>query len=164
MAAAHDCPFTRSFSSWFASAIDLRDVMVMEPCVDRDAVNIKFLMGGDALHGHAYASGISIAANWKGECWDLMLDQDLVAARDAHGWHCTLCPEQDRPHFNSIEDLWVDHLFQPLRDWATIQLIPARAIGFYVVGGVTWAKLLADDQVDDPPVHRVQLTQSTDAP
>ena len=157
MAAGHDRPFTRAFAAWFATAADLHDIMVIEPCADRDAVDIKFRIGGDALQGYAHAAGISISALWKGECWDFLFDRDVVAEVGPGGWFCTLCPEQDRPHFNSIESLWVDHLFQPLRDWVTTQLIPAKTIGFYGGSGITWAKLIADDQVDDPPDHSVPL-------
>ena len=51
--------------------------------------------------------------------------------------------------FLSIEALWEDHLFHPLRDWVATQLIPAKAIALYGGAGVTWAKLVAEDQADD---------------
>jgi hypothetical protein len=161
MAAGHDLPFTRAFAAWFATAADLHIVMVIEPCVDRDAVDIKFLTGGGALQGYAHAAGISISALWEGECWDFLHDRDVVAEFGPGGWFCTLCPADDRSHFPSIKALWEDHLFRPLKDWITTQLNSAKAIGFYCGDGVTWAKLIADDQGDDPPDNSVQLAQST---
>lgn len=61
-------PFTEAFNAWFASAVDLHDIMAFERRADRDAVEINFLTGGGALHGYAHKGGISIEAVWDGEC------------------------------------------------------------------------------------------------
>lgn len=147
-------PYTEAFNAWFASAVDLHDIMAFERCEDRDAMEINFLTGGGALHGYAHNGGISIAAVWDGECWDFLFDEDVVAEHTTDGWHCSLCPADQRAFFSSVEALWTDHLFQPLWRWITMQLLRAKGVGFYGGGGMTWAKLVAYD-VEDQPVRLV---------
>lgn len=158
--------FADAFSHWFSTAADLHGVILVEPCTDHDAVDIKFWIGDATLHGYADAAGISVSASLEGECWDFLFERDLLAAQDADGWHCTLCPEPDRPQFDTIQRLLDDHLFCPLHEWITTQLLTARAIGFFGdgEGGMTWATLIANDRDDDPPAHIVQLTRSTACP
>ncbi len=142
MDAGHDRPFTRAFAAWFAMATDLHSVMVFEPCVDRDAVEIKFLTGGGALQGYAHAAGISISALWKDECWDFLFDRDVVAELGPSGWFCPLCALEDRKNFASIEFLWIDHLFRPLAEWVKETVMDSILLVFYQAKGATWARIL----------------------
>ncbi|MFC3442163.1 hypothetical protein ACFOKF_13380 [Sphingobium rhizovicinum] len=153
--------FANAFTSWLDAVADVRDIMVVEPCADRDAVDIKFVIGDGALHGYAHSAGISISALWDGECWDFLFDRDVVAECGSKGWFCTLCPTEERSFFPAIECLWEDHLFHPLRDWITTQLIPAKAIVLHGDGGATWARLIEDDNIDNQSVPIVLLDLAT---
>lgn len=140
MVSAQDHPFARAFSAWFATA-DLGDIIAFEPAKGRDAVEISFLIGDGSLHGYAQPTGISIKASWKDEVYDMLWDDDLMANHGPHGWSCSLCPPTERQHFLTIEALWKDHLFEPLRRWSDERLRPARALEFHQSDGATWARL-----------------------
>lgn len=137
-------PFTEAFNAWFASVADLHDVMTFERSANGDAVEIWFLIGGGALHGHAHPVGISIAAIKDGECWDFLFDEDLTATRDAGGWFCSLCPEDDRPSLPTIDALWKAHLFDRLQAWVGEKLRPATVLEFHRADGATWAHLTTE--------------------
>lgn len=133
-------PFTEAFTSWFAAA-GLHDLVAFEPCADRDAVDVSFLIGGRTLQGYAHPSGISIAAMLGGECWDFLFDEDVMPVNDGAAWFCSLCEPNDRHLFPSIEVVWVDHLFDPLCRWIDEQLRPANALEYHRVEGATWVRL-----------------------
>jgi len=156
MPGAHDEPFFNGFGRWFATT-KLNDIISFAPSPDSDAVEINFLIGGGAIQGYAHPAGISVSAMREGECWDFLFDRDVAIQDHLKGWFCTLCLAEDRSHFASVEALLQDHLFRPFDEWITTQLIPANAIGFYGGDGVTWAKLIADVQADDPPPYIVML-------
>ncbi len=51
---------------------------------------------------------------------------------------------EHRRIFSSREDLWRDHLFEPLLGWVNEDLAPATAIALFESGGgATWPKLVA---------------------
>lgn len=138
----HRRPFTEAFNAWFASAVDLHDIMQFEPFEDRDAMEISFLIGRGALLGYGHPTGISIAVMLDDECWDFLFDEEVVPENDEAAWHCSLCATSDRRLFPSVEALWMDHLFDPLRRWIDKQLRPATALEFHQVEGATWARLM----------------------
>lgn len=159
MANVADRPFSAAFGIWFAASVDLHNIMMVEPCTDRDAVTINFKIGGGALQGYAHPCGISVSALKDHECWDFLFDEDLVAENDAHGWLCTLCPEDSRQHFPSVEALWVDHLFEALRRWVPT-LGEAQGVGFCGDGGITWGKLITASEGDDEEaVYKVMFSR-----
>lgn len=152
-------PFSVAFGIWFSASADLHDIVACEACADRDAVMIHFLIGDGALQGYAHSQGISVSALRDGECWDLLMDEDLVAENEADGWFCALCPADGRQHLPSIETLWADHLFEAFRRWVST-LGEAQGVGFYGGGGITWAKLITDPKVDGEAVHAVMFSRS----
>lgn len=141
MEGGHDTPFATAFGAWFAVAVDLHDTMAFATGEDRDSIEINFLVGDGALRGYAHKEGISVAAMLDGECWDFMFDEDLVAVNDGADWVCSLCPSSHRRLFSSIEALWIDHLFEPLRRWGNEKLRPAISLEFHRQGDATWARL-----------------------
>lgn len=134
-------PFTEAFNAWFASSTDLHDIMMFLPSSERDAVEISFLSGQDALQGYGHPSGVSIAAIKDDECWDYLFDEDLVAELEAGGWFCSLCHVDEQPRFLTIDALWEAHLFDRLQSWVEEKLRPATALEFYRMDGATWAHL-----------------------
>lgn len=134
-------PFSAAFEAWYAAATDLHDFMAIELSADRDTIEISFLIGDGALHGHAHAGGISIVAAWKGEIYDMLWDDDLIAQHGPQGWFCSLCSPTDRPYFPTVEALWIEHLFDSFRRWVDGQLRPAVMLEFHRRDGATWAKL-----------------------
>ena len=145
-------PFTEAFNAWFASAVDLHYIITVEASAECDAVDVSFLIGDGALQGCAHRAGISIAAMRDGECWDFLFDEDVVAETGAEGWFCSLCPPRDRPHFLTIETLWVAHLFEPLREWIDAKLRPAAVLEFCNEGGATSARLVANSSAGDQKI------------
>lgn len=153
-------PFTDAFGAWFAAAADLHDIMAFEPCKHRDAVEINFFPGSDALHGYAHPAGINVSAIKDGECWDFLFDEDLVAKRDAAGWFCALCPSYDRRHYPSIAELWTVHFFEALSKWIDDKLRPATTIAFHGHNGATSAKLVKCREANDPDSTFIMLIAS----
>jgi hypothetical protein len=157
MATAHDRPFAHAFAEWFDGAVDLHDIMRIDPRPDRDEVEISFHFGDGALHGYAHQSGISISAMLGREVWDFLWDEDVLAQHGAAGWFCKLCPAEDRPYYPSIEALWAAHLFEALRLWIAEKLRPAEMLEFGGGDGMTWARLATDDQQPDNQAAIIRL-------
>lgn len=138
-----------SFDGWFGhqppavrSAAIVRDVAA--------GIDLVIRHGGIQLHGHIHEHGLSVAAEHDGECWDFLLDLDVLPAPvNGGGYQCRSCPADDRLTFPNLDALWADHLFQPLAEWVQEKLLPARALAFFRHGGATWARLVQKtDDID----------------
>lgn len=159
MVSAQDHPFARAFSAWFATA-DLGDIIAFEPAKGRDAVEISFRISDGSLHGYAQPTGISVSASWMEEVYDLLWDDDLIADHGPQGWCCSLCSSKERQPFPTIEALWINHLFAPLRRWVDEQLRPAVMLEFHQHCGATWVKLHQQwDRTNRsvPPTYQIAL-------
>ncbi|WP_434404606.1 hypothetical protein [Sphingobium sp. DN12] len=158
MIAAPDRPFTHAAMGWFEEATDLHNVITTEPCEGSDAINLYFSIGGGAIQGYAYLAGISVAAMWKGECYDLLFDEDIVSNRGPEGWCCSLCSAGYRRHFSTIEALWRDHLLESLRRWIRDELLSSVALELYRREGLTWARLAAENEKTDGQCLSISLS------
>lgn len=98
------------------------------------------------LHGWVADHGeIAVSADWADECWDILLDLEVRAKPIADGFVCTWCQSEGKHQvFQTLEALWLDHLFDPFEEWVNTKLAGAHAIALYrtVGGGGTWARLI----------------------
>jgi hypothetical protein len=100
--------------------------------------------------------GITVWADWKGDCWDFLMDQDSYPERGPTGYFCSLCLDYFRKThpgqaftkiFPSREAVWADDIFEPFLKWANDDLANAAYLGLFGTPEyATWAKLL-----DAPP-------------
>lgn len=147
-------PFIAVFMTWFAAA-SLGDLLVVRAAQDQDAIEIQFPHTGGALEGFVDRNGLSVSAVLNGEGWDFLFSEDLVGEFRDGMWSCSLCSPSSRMAFDSVEALWGDHLFQPLRDWVETELRPAAGVMFHGGDGITWATL-ARKHEDDGHFHRFE--------
>jgi hypothetical protein len=91
---------------------------------------------------------IVIDVEYKNEFWDIIFNPELEASQGDRGWFCALCAEQGNSFqfFKTIEDLWIDHLFDPLMGWVNNELARAEALAICgsIESGMTWAALVGD--------------------
>jgi len=88
-----------------------------------DAVwNFSFVGVTGIISGWINTFEVTVAANWDGEAWDLILDLDAYPVHVEGGYMCRIC----RPSalFPSREALWADHLFEPFLAWVNDALAP----------------------------------------
>ena len=76
----------------------------------------------DVLSGWINTYEISVAADWDGDAWDLILDLDASPERVPGGFVCGTCEPDKRVLFPSREALWADHLFEPFLGWVNDKL------------------------------------------
>jgi hypothetical protein len=97
--------------------------------------------------------GIMVVVEQAGEFYDALFDLDIEVKRTSEGYTCQRCDVEEQVIFPSREDLWRDHLFEPLLVWVNEKLAIARGIRIASDGGCTWAKLMAtlDESLNDDP-------------
>lgn len=87
---------------------------------------------------------------WRGECFDLVWDDDVCVARAADGFNCRLClPAHVRVH-STREALWEELLFEPFLEWINGTVATARALNLYQLGGSSTS---AELEVRNEPAH-----------
>jgi hypothetical protein len=89
---------------------------------------------------------IEIFVEYDNQRWDIIFNHDLEAKRDDREWFCELCAKQGNPYrvFSTLEELWVEHLFNPLLNWVNSELAKAEALAICgsIESGATWAILV----------------------
>lgn len=66
------------------------------------------------LRFRANELGIYVDLHWLGEFAGFLVELEYIPKRDADGrWYCEWCDEAERSTFDTLHDLWVDHLFIP---------------------------------------------------
>ena len=137
----------RAFLAWLEEARPrLKRQIVIGRRTDR-VLEFTFDVGAPFLYGWLSRCEISIAVDNEGICWDLLADFDAYPQRAFGGVICRLCPTDNQRVFASREELWCDHLFEPLLVWVNEELAPSRAIAFFGGGGGTWARLVRTSDV-----------------
>jgi hypothetical protein len=94
-------------------------------------------------------SGISVAAMWHGECLDIIGDFDVAEERSDKGWMCRYDEPEDRQYWQTREQLWIEHCFEPFLKWCNNELATARWLELYIGEGTTAAKLHKDRPATD---------------
>ncbi len=88
-------------------------------------------MGAPFLHGWLDRHEIVIAVDYDGMTSDLILDLETFPEHGEAGVVCRLCSRDERRVFASREELWRDHLFEPLLQWVNETLALAVAIALF---------------------------------
>lgn len=141
-------PLQRAFMAWLeanrsAFKVPVRLGKRTEKCWDIHFDGIASAVSA-ALVGNGTQNELVIAAEWRGECWDLFVSFEASPYREGMFHFCALCDEGKRQAFDSPEELWIDHLFIPFLDWVNQRLAPARWLVLYGDGGFTSAELAVD--------------------
>ena len=77
---------------------------------------IRFAGAHPNVHFSASHHGIHTSLFWLGEFLGWLHEAEVSPKQDADGgWFCDQCEPDERCTFESLHDLWVDHLFVP---WA----------------------------------------------
>jgi hypothetical protein len=115
----------------------LRGLLSFRPVVLAEA-DATSKPGRKAEHGE-----LTIAADWRGETWDLVLNCQAAPVRSNRGYLCRECPPDSRQVFPNRLALWADHLFEPLVCWTNQNLAGATGLALYRnESGSTWASLV----------------------
>jgi hypothetical protein len=117
---------------------------------ERTTAGLTFSFEGvPALTATLNERGVDVFAFFKGEFWDGILCLEGYPRRTKGGWICSDCLPEYFKLFPTRQDLWHDHIFEPLELWINDDLIVADRISFYATktGGITWASL-------SPNVHK----------
>ena len=136
----------RAFLAWLdESARRFKRRIILRRRTDR-FIRFEFDVGGPFLHGWLNRHEIVIAVDDDETTWDLILNLEAFPERSDGGIICGLCTHDKRRVFASREELWCDHLFEPLLQWVNETLAPAVAIALLEYNGMTEAKLVMSSE------------------
>jgi hypothetical protein len=77
---------------------------------------------------------VEIWINYKGFFWDIIADFDVYERRTPAGtYFCDLCDKDGQIFYPTRQDLWINHSFKPLLEWALENLIDSNRL--YLLGG-----------------------------
>jgi hypothetical protein len=119
-------------------------------------VEFSFVGVNRAIAAVLTRDGITVSAEWEGDCWDFLMDQDSYPEHGPTGYFCSLCLHYFREThpgeaftriFPSQEAVWADDIFEPFLEWVNDDLAKATYLVLFGTPDYgTWAKLL-----DAPP-------------
>jgi len=136
----------RAFLAWLdESAPRLKQRIMLRRRTDR-LICFEFDVGAPLLHGWLDRHEIGIAVGDDHTTWDLILVLEAVPERTGAGVVCIQCARNEQRVFSSREELWRDHLFEPLLQWVNETLAPAVAIALFEYDGATEAKLVTSKE------------------
>lgn len=86
---------------------------------------------------------INVAVMNEGECWDYLVCIEAIPERGNDGsYRCTLCLDEVIDRYESREQLWVQHMFEPFLEWMNREMATDRAVVMHgITGRTTWANL-----------------------
>ena len=91
---------------------------------------------------------INIVIKFRGEVWDILVDFDVMTARDsAKGYYCRQCEIGARKYHCSRELFWIRHGLEPMRTWTHRNLRSSMRLCVYKYNSSTWARL--------QPLHKI---------
>jgi hypothetical protein len=135
-----------AYEAWYAS--HRHEVpFVLQAAQDRRGIELTLQGVHPALGIFMRPTGLDVTVRWQGECCDLLLSVDLEAKSTGAGWHCEVCEPDGRANFDTLEALWVDHLFNPLADWLRTVLVPGRFLVLECTAecGATWVSVSREE-------------------
>jgi len=141
-----------AYEAWYASH---RHEVPFALRAAQDRRGIELTAGGvhPALGIFIRPTGLDVVVHWQGECWDLLLSVDLEAKSTGAGWHCEVCEPDGRANFDTLEALWVDHLFNQMGAWLRTVLKPGKFLVLERTAerGGTWVSVSREEH---PPTVR----------
>jgi hypothetical protein len=146
-----------AFLAWLdESAPRLKQRIILRRRTDR-VICFEFDVGTPLLHCWLDRHEIVIAVGDNDITWDLILVLEAFPERTEAGVVCSQCAHNERRVFASREDLWRDHLFEPLLRWVNDKLAPAVAIALFEYDGMTQAKLVTSPEESAKATKTVAL-------
>lgn len=146
----------RAFFAWLIRNRDrLSFDLLIEGRTD-SFIEFSFVGVNRAISAALTPYGITVSAEWNGDCWDFLMDHDSYPKRGPAGYFCPLCldyfhethpGEASTKIFPSREAVWADDIFEPFLEWVNGDLANATYLGLFGDPDYgSWAKLL-----DAPP-------------
>jgi hypothetical protein len=118
--------------------------------IKKGSTTLKFYFKGihHVLFGQVSSYDITLFGG-KGKRWDILTDEfAAVPQKVAGGFQCQLCVENPEragesfPVYPTRRALYTAEVFEPFVTWVDTELVAARWLGLYSIGGGMWAKLL----------------------
>ena len=107
-----------------------------------------------------------IYVSHQGECWDILIDLGAVERKSSAGYYCELCEPDQRELFDTREELWESHCFEPLLEWVNKNLGESRWVSLFATKGTTWAEIKEKEDIKSkyfvhafPVVERINRRQ-----
>jgi hypothetical protein len=123
----------------------LKQRIILQRRTDR-VIFFEFDVGTPLVHGSLDRHEMGIAVRDDDTTRDLILVLEAFPERIGAEIVCTQCARNERRVFSNREELWRDHLFEPLLQWVNEALAPAVAIAVFEFDGATEAKLVSSPQ------------------
>lgn len=107
----------------------------------------KFKLQGVTQHIFFYISKtgrVEVWATFKDiGLYDILTDFDLIEKRDNSGkYYCDLCILKNREYYNTRNELWEKHSFEPLFHWINEKLTDSNYLCFFDYGKGQEAKIV----------------------
>ena len=131
----------RAFRAWHVSNLARASLYWEEPPLLGRTVEPRLRRFGDHLKLRVERDGVSVAAEFNWETWDLPFVAEVEVRRTDLGFACEQDPEGTA---GGIEQLWERHLYDPLLAWAEHTLGAAAVLYFCRSGRTRWAALCND--------------------
>ena len=106
--------------------------------------------------------GISIPVMVESKCFDLLAAFDIQVEHGKMGYYCAICAQFGHENFyRSVNELLLQELFKPFRQWVNHKLATANSLCLYDFGGSTMARLSQEHcSVTDTLVAQIELHNS----
>ena len=86
------------------------------------------------------------ATEWQGKCIDFLFSFESCPTELADGsYYCELCAEDPPRVFATLEELWINDLFEPFLIWVNEKLVPSPWLSLNYIGRSTYAMLLQEN-------------------
>src|SRR5664280_2296437 len=100
--------FAMAFLSWLS---ENKNRFVIEPSVSglkQGSLKVRFPGVTPAINISIFGKGdIAVAVDYRGECWDLLVDLDVFPKRTSAGDHyCEFCLPESRKFYRSRKELF----------------------------------------------------------
>ena len=139
----------RAFVRWFRENRSRFAVPVRLTKITTAGILLTFPDHPDCLCAWLSRFELLVSVNWKGVCWDRLIDLDAWPEPVPSGYRCALCMDFVRI-WPTREAIWQDHLFDPFLLWVNEKLAHSSQLLLYGrPGETTWAKLV--DANDSSP-------------
>jgi hypothetical protein len=132
----------RAFLAWLDEASPRVGQRIIPRRRTDRVICFDFDVGSPLLHGWLDRHEIVITVGDDESTRDLLLVLNAFPERSPFGVVCSQCARNEQRVFASREELWCDHLFEPLLRWVNDELAPAVAIALFEYDGATEAKLV----------------------
>jgi len=145
----HHARFQRAFFRWFDINRSRFVVPVRLKALKGSQVKIEFANHPECMRITANDSNLCVWVDWNEKSWDGLLDLDVLPVRTRNGLLCRLCEDKE-VRWNSLEELWADHLFEPFLNWVNNDFATAKSLRLFgECKSSTWASLCKFPLPDD---------------